>query len=85
MAKIEDLIAQIPDERLRKGIAAEVKVLKKTKKFGLGYCQLNGMKPKWSHFAGIVKLSEFDQNLGNTRIHNSLIFRHLGYRSKVEN
>src|SRR5476651_2364493 len=35
MAKIEDLIAQIPDERLRKGIAAEVKVLKKTKKFGL--------------------------------------------------
>ena len=35
MAKIEDLIAQIPDERLRKGIAAEVKELKKTKKFGL--------------------------------------------------
>lgn len=27
MAKIEDLIAQIPDERLRKGIAAEVKLL----------------------------------------------------------
>lgn len=35
MAKIEDLIAQIPDERLRKGIEAEVKALKKTKKFGL--------------------------------------------------
>lgn len=35
MAKIEDLISQIPDERLRKGIAAEVKALKKTKKFGL--------------------------------------------------
>ncbi len=35
MAKIEDLIAQIPDERLRKGIAVEVKALKKTKKFGL--------------------------------------------------
>lgn len=35
MAKIEDLIAQIPDDRLRKGIAAEVKELKKTKKFGL--------------------------------------------------
>lgn len=35
MAKIEDLIAQIPDERLRKGIAAEVKALKKIKKFGL--------------------------------------------------
>jgi adenine-specific DNA-methyltransferase len=35
MAKIEDLIARIPDEQLRKGIAAEVKALKKTKKFGL--------------------------------------------------
>jgi hypothetical protein len=31
MAKNEDLIAQIPDERLRKGIAAEVKALKKLK------------------------------------------------------
>jgi adenine-specific DNA-methyltransferase len=35
MAKIEDLIAQVPDERLRKAIAGEVKALKKTKKFGL--------------------------------------------------
>ena len=35
MAKIEDLIAQIPVERLRKGIASEVKALKKSKKFGL--------------------------------------------------
>lgn len=35
MAKIEDLIVQIPDERLRKAIAGEVKALKKTKKFGL--------------------------------------------------
>lgn len=35
MAKIEDLIAQISDERLRKALANEVKVLKKTKKFGL--------------------------------------------------
>jgi hypothetical protein len=35
MAQIEDLIARIPDERLRKTIANEVKVLKKTKKFGL--------------------------------------------------
>jgi|CXWL01.1.fsa_nt_gi adenine-specific DNA-methyltransferase len=35
MAKIEDLIAQIPDERLRKSIAGEIKALKKTKKFGL--------------------------------------------------
>ncbi len=35
MANIEDLIAHIPDERLRKAIAAEVKALKRTKKFGL--------------------------------------------------
>jgi adenine-specific DNA-methyltransferase len=35
MAKIEDLIAQIPDERLRKAIVGEVKALKRTKKFGL--------------------------------------------------
>jgi adenine-specific DNA-methyltransferase len=35
MAKIEDLIAQISDERLQKALAAEVKALKKTKKFGL--------------------------------------------------
>ena len=35
MAKIEDLIGQIPNERLRKAIAGEVKALKRTKKFGL--------------------------------------------------
>lgn len=35
MAKIEDLIAQIPDERLRKALREEVRELKKTKKFGL--------------------------------------------------
>ena len=35
MAKIEDLVAQIPDERLKKAIDAEVRELKKNKKFGL--------------------------------------------------
>ena len=35
MAKIEDLIAQIPDDRLRTAVAGEVKALKKTKRFGL--------------------------------------------------
>ncbi len=35
MAKIEDLIAKIPDELLRKSIAGEIKALKKAKKFGL--------------------------------------------------
>ena len=35
MAKIEDLIAQIPDARLKKAIGTEVRELKKNKKFGL--------------------------------------------------
>jgi len=35
MAKIEDLVAQIPDERLKKAVGAEVRELKKNKKFGL--------------------------------------------------
>jgi adenine-specific DNA-methyltransferase len=35
MAKIEDLISQIADERLKKAISAEVRELKKSKKFGL--------------------------------------------------
>ena len=35
MAKIEDLIAQIPDGRLKKAIGTEVRELKKNKKFGL--------------------------------------------------
>jgi len=33
---------------------------------------------------GIV-LREFDQKLGNTRIYNSLIVQHSGYRPEVEN
>lgn len=35
MAKIEDLISRIPDDRLREAIASEVKELKKSKRFGL--------------------------------------------------
>ena len=35
MAKIETLISTIPDLRLRKALADEVKLLKKSKKFGL--------------------------------------------------
>jgi len=34
---------------------------------------------------GIVKLSEFDQNLGHTRIHHSLIIQHSGCWPEVEN
>ncbi len=39
MAKIEDLILQVPDDRLRKALAGEVKALKRTKKFGLVFEQ----------------------------------------------
>jgi len=35
MAKIEDLISQIPDDRLTKAIGGEVRELKKNKKCGL--------------------------------------------------
>jgi hypothetical protein len=35
VAKIEDLVAQIPDERLKKAISSEVRELKKKKTFGL--------------------------------------------------
>ncbi|MGJ5023347.1 site-specific DNA-methyltransferase [Bradyrhizobium oligotrophicum] len=35
MAKIDDLIAQIPDEGIKKAVRAELRELKKTKKFGL--------------------------------------------------
>ena len=37
------------------------------------------------HQLGIVKLSEFEQELGNTQIHNSLIVRYSGYWPEVEN
>ncbi len=34
---------------------------------------------------GIVRLSEFDQNLGHTRIHHSLIVQQSYYWPKAEN
>jgi hypothetical protein len=34
---------------------------------------------------GIVKLSEFDQNLGHTRIYHSLIVQDSGYWPETEN
>ena len=34
---------------------------------------------------GIVKLSEFEQKLGHTRIQNSLIVQHSDYWPEVEN
>jgi len=37
------------------------------------------------HATGIVKLSEFEQQLGNTRIHNSLIIKHSSFWPEGEN
>lgn len=37
MARIEDLIAGIPDEELREAFAREAKTLKKTKRFGFAF------------------------------------------------
>jgi hypothetical protein len=34
---------------------------------------------------GIIKLSEFAQQLGHTRIHNSLIVQHSGCRPEGDN
>jgi len=39
----------------------------------------------WLSHEGIVKLSEFGKKLGKTRIDNSLIVQHSGYRPEVEN
>ena len=50
MAKIEDLIAQIPDERLRKSIAVEARELKKNKKFGLVF---EGHPPETVHLPNL--------------------------------
>jgi hypothetical protein len=36
-------------------------------------------------FEGIVKLSEFEQKLGNTRIHNPLIIQYSGCWPEVAN
>src|ERR1043165_9023335 len=55
MAKVEDLIAQIPDECLRRAIAAEVKALKKTKKFGLVFEE---------HLPETVRLPRLPVNVG---------------------
>ena len=37
------------------------------------------------NLTGIFKLSEFDQKLGNTRMHNSLIVQHSDCWPEVEN
>src|SRR4051812_27014370 len=55
MAKIEDLVALIPDERLRKGVSREVKELKKRKKFGLVFEE---------HLPETVRLPRFRVRVG---------------------
>jgi adenine-specific DNA-methyltransferase len=57
MAKIEDLIAQIHDERLRNAIGAEVRELKKAKKFGLVFEE---------HLPETVRLTNLPVKVGET-------------------
>ncbi len=61
-----------------------------TSSSGLGRCE--DLKGSMSEGAGgrpgkqegIIKLSEFDLQLGQTRIHHSLIVQHSGCEFKVE-
>jgi hypothetical protein len=47
MAKIEDLVKRISDEKLRDEIAAEVRELKKHKQFGLVFISRSSCSPRW--------------------------------------
>jgi adenine-specific DNA-methyltransferase len=60
MAKIEDLIAHIPNDRLKKAIITEVKALKKTKKFGLVFEE---------HLPETVRLPRLPVRVENTLAH----------------
>jgi len=43
------------------------------------------LSPLSIDISSIVKFSEFEQELGNTQIHNSLIVQQSGYWPEVEN
>ena len=66
MVKIEDLVAQISDERLQKVITAEVKALKKTKKFGIVF---------WEHLRETVLLPRLPG-----RMEDLVVVRNVGDR-----
>jgi adenine-specific DNA-methyltransferase len=57
MAKVEDLVAQIPDEQLREALVTEIKVLKKRKKFGLVFEE---------HLPETVRLPRLPIRVGDT-------------------
>jgi len=80
------------DRTLRKVVLAiSLRIVHQVKpKAKAAHCTLYDREPRpGSHrgitIDGIVKLSEFDQKLGNTRIHNSLIVQHSGYWPELEN
>ena len=60
MAKIEDLVKRIADEKLREEIAAEVRELKKHKQFGLVFEE---------HLPEVLRLPKVPIRVGNLVVH----------------
>jgi adenine-specific DNA-methyltransferase len=74
MAKIEDLVRQVADEKLRSEIAAEIRELKKQKRFGLVFEE---------HLPEMLRLPKAKIRLGNLVAHRdapgSEVWRVIGY------
>lgn len=64
MAKIEDLVHQVGDERLRNEIAAEIRELKKQKRFGLVFEE---------HLPEMLRLRKAKIRLGNLVAHRDAL------------
>lgn len=77
MAKIEDLVRQVADEKLRSEIAAEIRELKKQKRFGLVFEE---------HLPEMLRLPKAKIRLGNLVAHRdapgSEVWRVIGINGK---
>jgi adenine-specific DNA-methyltransferase len=77
VAKIEDLIRQVSDERLRNELASEVRELKKQKRFGLVFEE---------HLPEMLRLPKAKIRLGNLVAHRdaagSEVWRVIGINGK---
>src|SRR6266436_7931273 len=77
MAKIEDLVRQVSDEKLRSEIAAEIRELKKQKRFGLVFEE---------HLPEMLRLPKAKIRLGNLVAHRdapgSELWRVIGINGK---
>jgi adenine-specific DNA-methyltransferase len=79
MAKIEDLIRQVSDQRLRDELASEVRELKKQKRFGLVFEE---------HLPEMLRLPKATIRIGNVVAHRdapgSEVWRPRDHRQKSE-